>query len=337
MFETKRTASLVVTSPNCICLKLMSADFQRFIRVAPEIEYALGKVIAERVSDRLSRIPFFQGIKENKPWSKINMLGSLFCFENHDAGTKLFSQGDFGDKFYIICNGKIELTLEVDDQFNNSQTITLNTLTQTDSFGEIALLESNCRMCTATCVDDCLLLSVTKKKFKQFLSITPELLPHFTHILQIRTADTLSRLPFFRNIKENKPWNKLEILASICHFEFFREDEKIFEVGEVGDKFYILITGVVSVEINNVSVCELRSNDYFGELALLEQKPRSASIKVVKNVIALSLCGTAFRKFLNLAPEFGILINEKIKDRRNSCFDLVAIQSDVAENIAKHE
>lgn len=145
---------------------------------------------------------------------------------------------------------------------------------------------------------------------------------HFQQILHKRTADSLSRLPFFQTIKENKPWSKLEILASICHFEFFKAGEIVFNEGEVGDKFYVIISGVVQVTQGDVIFCQLGSNDYFGEVALLEEKPRNATISAIKTVIALSLSGTEFRKFLHIAPELGVLINEKIRDRRNSIVDL---------------
>lgn len=73
-FETKRTASVIVSSDHCVLLKLNASDFKNFLEIAPEVKNSFDYIISEHVTERLSRVPFFKGIKENKPWSKLSMI-----------------------------------------------------------------------------------------------------------------------------------------------------------------------------------------------------------------------------------------------------------------------
>ena len=74
--------------------------------------------------------------------------------------------------------------------------------------------------------------------------------------------------------------------------QYFKENEYIIKEGEVGDTFYlihsghVLITKTKSMEfsaVKNTQVVlgELHSGDSFGELALINDKPRAASVKAV--------------------------------------------------------
>lgn len=57
------------------------------------------------------------------------------------------------------------------------------------------------------------------------------------------------------------------------------EDTYIFKKGEESFSFYVILEGVCVVEVNNFT-CELRQKQCFGDLGLLHNSPRSASIYV---------------------------------------------------------
>jgi len=56
----------------------------------------------------------------------------------------------------------------------------------------------------------------------------------------------------------------------------------VFKQGDEGTCWYIIYKGKVEVIVNGVAVCTLSDGDGFGELALINDKPRSATIKVVE-------------------------------------------------------
>lgn len=100
----------------------------------------------------------------------------------------------------------------------------------------------------------------------------------------IRLQSQLSQLEFFKTLGLQKEQNLLE---KVCHFlmlETYDKDQYIFNYGEIGSKFYIILEGSVSVLIPEKDfrkfkeVRILKIGDSFGELALISKKTRSASI-----------------------------------------------------------
>jgi len=70
-----------------------------------------------------------------------------------------------------------------------------------------------------------------------------------------------------------------EQLANIINFQFFeRAGEIVFKQGDVGTSWYVIYKGSVDVVVNGVTVASLGEGDGFGELALINDKPRAASI-----------------------------------------------------------
>jgi hypothetical protein len=68
------------------------------VQISPEISDELNSVISVRTAQTLANIPFFKSVKENKPWSKLGILGSMFQFEHFVEGATVVKEGEIGDK-----------------------------------------------------------------------------------------------------------------------------------------------------------------------------------------------------------------------------------------------
>ena len=110
-----------------------------------------------------------------------------------------------------------------------------------------------------------------------------------------RTTRSLQHLVgFTRNIKlfrEMEEEVSEEMALQCCFYmtyEFFPQGTFVFQEGSVGTKFYILLQGTCSVYIHSSCqsspVSQYVQGDSFGELALLHNKPRAASIKCATDV-----------------------------------------------------
>ena len=121
----------------------------------------------------------------------------------------------------------------------------------------------------------------------------------------------LKSVPLFFSLEEEQFFK----LQKALKVEKFADGEKIIEQGEEGDKFYILVEGVVSVfveEINSTTkqvgrkkVNELHSGDYFGERSLMTKQNRNASVLADGSVTCFSLERFVFLEILEEKNDFG--------------------------------
>mmetsp|Transcript_18580 Transcript_18580/g.26138 ORF Transcript_18580/g.26138 Transcript_18580/m.26138 type:complete len:390 (-) Transcript_18580:352-1521(-) len=312
--QSRRTATVTAVQ-RCHVLKMEKENFTRFLGIFPQLKESkvFSELIKRRTASSLRTIPIFASLmrKEIGPLqkfdeSKLELLGAMLNYKEIKKGDTIFRAGDKGDALYIIASGCCSVSSCVNGDVKRS--IELNKLRDGDWFGEMSLMGNVKRSATVRATADTLLLKLDKKHFQSFLSLVPGAEREFQNRLHGRTAKRLSKIPYFNLVNENKPWNKLDLLATLFSFEEFKIGEKIMTQGERGDKFYIIIDGkakvtAVSPDGNPVNLSTLGENDCFGEIALLEDTTRSATVTCETQCTLLSITRENFSKFLKLEPK----------------------------------
>ena len=117
-------------------------------------------------------------------------------------------------------------------------------------------------------------------------------------------AATLAETPLLRGL----PPDALVKLASIARRRTFKRGEVIFHMGDPGDTLFVVETGKVKVfsyadsgEETVLAIVGPRS--CFGELALIDGEPRSATIEALEPVEAVSIGRKAFQDLLRDHPQ----------------------------------
>lgn len=89
--------------------------------------------------------------------------------------------------------------------------------------------------------------------------------------------DLLSRIPFFEEMSRRE----LNIIEQILHSREYQQGEYIFRQGERGLGMYIIRKGIVAVvsEPDHHELSELKDGDFFGEVALIDDSYRSATVR----------------------------------------------------------
>ena len=85
----------------------------------------------------------------------------------------------------------------------------------------------------------------------------------------------LLNIPIFQDLNNNE----LKTIKRILHQREYKKNEVIFNQGDIGLGMYIIVRGTVDIVCNpgRHILAELHDGDFFGELALLDESPRSAT------------------------------------------------------------
>jgi NADH dehydrogenase len=110
--------------------------------------------------------------------------------EHFEPGQIVFSQGDLGDRVYIVLSGAAEVVRSAED---GSAPVRLATLAPGDWFGEMALLNETTRGATVRCLEAMDALSLPKRDFTVLAANLPDLRRSFERVMDERRGGAGSR------------------------------------------------------------------------------------------------------------------------------------------------
>jgi len=109
----------------------------------------------------------------------------------------------------------------------------------------------------------------------------------------------LAGVPLFAGLSRRH----LRRIAALARARRFPEGTKIVRAGDPGTAFYVLLDGSARVLPTGGRVRRLRVGDAFGEMALLDDAPRSADVVADGEVLAMTIGRRAFEKLLRSEPQ----------------------------------
>jgi putative ABC transport system ATP-binding protein len=119
-----------------------------------------------------------------------------------------------------------------------------------------------------------------------------------------RICEFLKDCPVFEKFETEK----LASIAGKVRLEHFPAMARIIRQGDAGDKFYIINRGKADVYVNDGlvdrRVAVLAKGDYFGEIALLEDRPRNATVQAIEDIEAYTLDKGEFLEAINSTESF---------------------------------
>jgi CRP/FNR family transcriptional regulator, cyclic AMP receptor protein len=109
---------------------------------------------------------------------------------------------------------------------------------------------------------------------------------------------TLEGVPLFEGLSKRH----LRRIAKLAHIRRFAPGSVIVRAGDAGRSFYVLLDG--SAKVNRAGRRSLRLNAgaFFGEMALIDDSPRSADVVAEGEVLALTIDRSGFAKLLRAEP-----------------------------------
>ncbi|MBC8141667.1 MAG: Crp/Fnr family transcriptional regulator [Armatimonadetes bacterium] len=124
-----------------------------------------------------------------------------------------------------------------------------------------------------------------------------------TPVERTTIEEQLRKIQLFAGLEEES----LKLLAARCRRRKFGAGEALFHEGDPGQTLYIVLSGCVIIQrvtktMETVHIAERGAGEHFGELALFDDKPRSADAETGTACELLLLDGRYLRQFLEAHP-----------------------------------
>ena len=107
----------------------------------------------------------------------------------------------------------------------------------------------------------------------------------------------------------------LELFRNSTEARPYRAGEAIFRVGDVGDNMYVVVEGKVSIAANGKELELLGPGGVFGEIALIDNGPRSADALAVTDCRVVPIDESWFKFLVQQTPFFSLQIMRVMADR----------------------
>jgi CRP/FNR family cyclic AMP-dependent transcriptional regulator len=124
-------------------------------------------------------------------------------------------------------------------------------------------------------------------------------------------TDVLSGVPLFSGLSKRQ----LNAIAKVAQSRRFPRFTAIVRAGEPGDTFFVILDGTVLVKPPGKRAVRLAAGDSFGEMSLLDDAPRSATVETQDEVFTLLLGRSAFSKMLAKEPRIAIALLRTLAQR----------------------
>jgi len=115
----------------------------------------------------IRQVPLFAGL----PGSDLEKLAKISIVRKYPRNTTIFHEGDYADALYLLQDGRVKI--QITDLAGRE--VIVSVLQSGDSFGEMALIDSQERCAQVVTMTDCELMVIASSEFKRLLSESPDL------------------------------------------------------------------------------------------------------------------------------------------------------------------
>lgn len=237
----------------------------------------------ERLTEAVSGILLFRSLEPEQIQEVLDAM-----FEKQVLpGETVIQQGDDGDNFYVIDSGTYDVLVNVKGdekkvyQFDNK-----------GSFGELALMYNMPRSATVRAVTRGTLWAMDRNSFRKIV-LKSAFKKRKKYEALLESVNILQGLD---------PYERMT-LADALVTRVYENGEAIIEQGDTADGMYFVEDGDVRVTITasdgrEQGIAKQTTTTYFGELALIDQKPRTANVYAVGRVKVAFLERDCFERLL---------------------------------------
>ncbi|MDX8392665.1 MAG: cyclic nucleotide-binding domain-containing protein, partial [Mariprofundaceae bacterium] len=276
---------------------------------------------ADKVRAGLASTPLMSGMSGEQLESFIDSLQ----LRNVDAGEQIYRTGEPGEHLYLIAMGKV--SLQATDMQGRKQVF--SQLKEGDFFGERSFMSRIDHKDEAIAESECSILMVDRSTFDGWVEQHPEMRKTVEDFYRQRV---LKRLLAITPVFEAVPKDARMVLVEKFTLRTFEDGDVIMREGEVGETFYLIRSGIVALMVSGPEnkkalQASLSEGDFFGEVALLTGRPRTATIHAKGSVELMELSRSDFDLITQEYPSVREVVQNYMRKRAKETIDALRNQT----------
>jgi putative peptide zinc metalloprotease protein len=251
-------------------------------RMAYWLAWLSGRAAAHRYREALAAlraVPLWSEL----PDARLLEVARAMRAYNMPRGVEVVRQGEAGDRFFLVAHGAFEVQVDGQQQIR---------LERGDYFGERALLHRAPRAATVMAIEPSRVLALDQAAFDSLLASDLVVRTRLETALAYRQE--VAEMALFRDLSSAE----LDVLLARLLPLDAAAGETIIRQGDSGERFYVVRSGAVEVERDGHPLARLGPGEAFGEIALLLDVPRTATVTAVEPTRLLALEAHDFRDLL---------------------------------------
>ncbi|XP_061845040.1 cAMP-dependent protein kinase type II-beta regulatory subunit isoform X2 [Colius striatus] len=240
-----------------------------------------------------------------------------------EGGEHVIDQGDDGDNFYVIDRGTYDIYVKCDGVGR-----CVGTYDNRGSFGELALMYNTPRAATIIATSPGAIWGLDRVTFRRIIVKN--------NAKKRRMYENfIESLPFLKSLEVSERLKVVDVIGT----KVYKDGEQIIAQGDLADSFFIVESGEVRIimtrkgkedveENGAVEIARCSRGQYFGELALVTNKPRAASAFALGTVKCLVMDVQAFERLLGPCME---ILKRNIANYEEQLVALFGSNMDIAD------
>lgn len=241
----------------------------------------------KEVLDALGELPLFSYFS----YELLNMIINRSAIKEFKPGAPIIIQGHEGSHLYVLLSG----SLRVQKQLASGRIKSISDILPYAIFGEVSVIEEVARTASVIAQSPSVVLEIPARMLRQVAEEAQYIreLESFKNAIMVNQF--FSSAPVFRDLPETV----VQMFVSKGKIDNFQNDQIIFKQGDRGDEFYLLLRGSVGVSVNGHPVSRIQQGGFFGEVSMIADVPRTATIYALEPVQVLRVSRDAFWEIIS--------------------------------------
>ena len=217
-------------------------------------------------------------------------------------GTVIFEKNDYTNTFYTVLDGEVQIEVAPGLTIASGQG---------NFFGEMSLLSGRRRSATVRAGKGCVLIETPRRTMNKLLNSVDAARRVLDETFILRTIQS--------RFAPGVPLDVLRPIAAAAQLNQYKAGELIFAEGDEADTLHLIRSGSVTIAKNfgerEIPMAYVAAGNYVGEMGLLGNSTRSASVRATVKTETVSLDAEAFNALLDATPALRAEMEQAVRTR----------------------